>query len=206
MTAFFGRGKPLTDLKRSDADDWVLHLKAKYAPATVGRTIKGARQLFKAAVRAEMLRTNPFEGIKAGSQPDKDRQFFITLADAEQVINACPDAEWRLLVALSRYGGLRCPSEHFALLWVDVDWERRRLGEAAIPGAQLEDGRAMGALVPRAAAVPGSSVRPSRAGRRLRRRQTPRFEHEPADQAAEDHPPGRADAVAQDVPQPASVP
>jgi hypothetical protein len=31
-----------------------------------------------------------------------------------------------LLVALSRYGGLRCPSEHLALTWADVDWERQR--------------------------------------------------------------------------------
>src|SRR5262249_42560705 len=42
------------------------------------------------------------------------------------VIAAAPDAEWRLLIALSRFGGLRCPSEHLALEWRDVDWERSR--------------------------------------------------------------------------------
>jgi integrase len=42
------------------------------------------------------------------------------------VLQACPDAEWRLLFALSRFGGLRCPSEHLALTWPDVDWERNR--------------------------------------------------------------------------------
>ncbi|NOS99424.1 MAG: site-specific integrase [Phycisphaerales bacterium] len=42
-------------------------------------------------------------------------------------MDACPDAEWRLIVALSRYGGLRCPSEHFALRWCDVDWDRGRI-------------------------------------------------------------------------------
>jgi len=31
-----------------------------------------------------------------------------------------------LLFALSRFGGLRCPSEHLALTWNDVDWERNR--------------------------------------------------------------------------------
>jgi integrase len=30
-------------------------------------------------------------------------------------------------VALSRYGGLRCPSEHLTLTWADVDWERKRI-------------------------------------------------------------------------------
>ena len=28
---------------------------------------------------------------------------------AEKVLAACPDAEWRLIFALSRYAGLRCP-------------------------------------------------------------------------------------------------
>jgi hypothetical protein len=35
--------------------------------------------------------------------------------------------EWKLLFALSRYGGLRCPSEHLALTWADIDWERDRI-------------------------------------------------------------------------------
>ncbi|MEX1095362.1 MAG: site-specific integrase, partial [Planctomycetales bacterium] len=33
----------------------------------------------------------------------------------------------RLLFALSRYGGLRCPSEHLGLRWGDIDWERNRM-------------------------------------------------------------------------------
>ncbi len=28
---------------------------------------------------------------------------------------------------MSRYGGLRCPSEHLSLTWGDVDWERDRI-------------------------------------------------------------------------------
>ena len=38
-----------------------------------------------------------------------------------------PDAQWKLLFALSRYGGLRCPSEHLRLKWADVDWEKNRI-------------------------------------------------------------------------------
>lgn len=46
---------------------------------------------------------------------------------AQQVIDACPDAEWRLIFALSRYAGLRCHSEHLALRWLDVNWEKNRI-------------------------------------------------------------------------------
>jgi integrase len=31
------------------------------------------------------------------------------------------------MFALSRYGGLRCPSEHLNLLWGDIDWKRDRI-------------------------------------------------------------------------------
>ncbi|MBN1590959.1 MAG: site-specific integrase [Pirellulales bacterium] len=50
----------------------------------------------------------------------------MTREEIEKVLEACPDAQWRLIVALSRFGGLRCPSEHLALRWRDVDWARGR--------------------------------------------------------------------------------
>ena len=50
----------------------------------------------------------------------------MTRDEAAAVIEACPDAEWRLLFALSRYGGLRCLSEHLNVRWEDVDWQRGR--------------------------------------------------------------------------------
>jgi integrase len=126
LIAFFGVHRELTTIKRSDADAWLISLKETYAPATVGRTVKGARQLFKAACRAELITRNPFEDVKAAAPPDKDRQCFVSREDTQRVLDACPDHQWRLIVALSRYGGLRCPSEHLALTWPDVDWERGR--------------------------------------------------------------------------------
>ena len=39
---------------------------------------------------------------------------------------ACPNTDWRTIVALCRYGGLRCPSEVLTLKWADVDWEHGR--------------------------------------------------------------------------------
>jgi hypothetical protein len=35
----------------------------------------------------------------------------VPVADIERVIEACPNAYWRLLVALARFAGLRTPSE-----------------------------------------------------------------------------------------------
>ena len=46
-----------------------------------------------------------------------------------------PDTEWKVIIALSRYGGLHCPSEHYALRWGDIDWHRSRI---RVPCAKLE--------------------------------------------------------------------
>ncbi|MGD1042869.1 MAG: site-specific integrase [Sedimentisphaerales bacterium] len=45
---------------------------------------------------------------------------------SQKVSEACPDAEWRLIFGLPRWGGLRCPSEVVRLKWVDVDFEKQR--------------------------------------------------------------------------------
>ncbi|MCO6455094.1 MAG: tyrosine-type recombinase/integrase [Pirellulaceae bacterium] len=58
---------------------------------------------------------------------NRNRDHFVSQDDAERVLQACPDVEWRLLFALSRFGGLRCPSEHLALTWDCIDWERNRM-------------------------------------------------------------------------------
>lgn len=40
------------------------------------------------------------------------------------MLAACPDNEWQLIIAGARYGGLRYPSDHLALRWQDIDWDR----------------------------------------------------------------------------------
>ena len=65
--------------------------------------------------------------MKAAAQVNKSREYFVTQESVEKIIAACPDTEWRLIVALARYGGLRTPSETFALRWGDVDWDRGRI-------------------------------------------------------------------------------
>ena len=79
------------------------------------------------AVRWQMIVENPLADVKAGSQTNRERMYFIPCDVAQKVFDACPDAQWRLLFALSRYGGLRCPSEHLLLKWGDVDWGRSRI-------------------------------------------------------------------------------
>ena len=84
------------------------------------RTIK---QFFLAAVDAEIISRSPFAKVKANKRGNEERQRYIPPEDIDRVLAKCPDAEFKLLVSLSRYGGLRTPSETDVLTWSDIDHE-----------------------------------------------------------------------------------
>lgn len=123
---FFGADRDLRSVTPGDADAWLHWLSERYAPGTTGRTVKRAKQFFRAAVRSRLVSENPFQDVKPPSQVNRARQFFVTPEMAARVLEACPDAEWRLIFPLCRYGGLRCPSELLRLKWEDVLWDRGR--------------------------------------------------------------------------------
>ena len=127
LVAFFGADRPLDSIKPGDADDWYQSMVGKkYAPATIGRDVKRARQFYIAAMRRGLVESNPFQDVKAPGQTNRGRDCFVSQETTQRVIEACPDVQWRCIVALSRYGGIRCPSELLALTWRDIDWERNR--------------------------------------------------------------------------------
>jgi len=125
----FGEDRALRDVTPGDADEWRRWLQSdqRLADNTVRRRCGIAKQFFKAGVRKGLITVNPFNDLPSTVQRNMQRQRFITREEAACILEACPDSQWRLIFALSRFGGLRCPSEHMALRWEDVDWERSRL-------------------------------------------------------------------------------
>lgn len=125
---FFGAEKNLRDIHEGDADDFAVWLKTEdYAAATAARTLKHARQFLSAAVKRRLAVENPFMSVKIPSMVNKTRLYYVTRPMAAAILDACPDLQWRLLFALCRFGGLRCPSEPLSLLWEDVDFSRERI-------------------------------------------------------------------------------
>jgi integrase len=122
-----GARTPLRSITPGDADDFKEKVLKDYSVATVSREIIRVRQFFKAAKRRGLIDANPFEDVKGGSQANESRSFFVMRDMAQAVLDACPDDEWRLIYTLSRFGGLRCPSETLELKWHDVDWASNRI-------------------------------------------------------------------------------
>ena len=86
---------------------------------------------FNAAENRGLIDSNPFCSIVSATEPNRERDFFLTRDLTERIIAECPDAEWRLMVALWRYAGLR-KMEVFGLKWGDVLWQSGRLRVHAI--------------------------------------------------------------------------
>jgi len=124
---YFGADKPLREIIAGDADQWRTYLVGQgLADNTVRRRCGMVKQFFRAAVRRGLISSNPFEDLKAAVKGNAKRLYFITREEAEKVLEACPDSQWRLIFALCRFGGLRCPSEVLSLTWQDIDWEQSR--------------------------------------------------------------------------------
>src|SRR5262249_18597091 len=74
LVEHFGTDRDMNTISLADAEGWAAALAEKYAPATAGRTIKRARQFFKAAMRNKLVGENVFLDVKANGQANKDRQ------------------------------------------------------------------------------------------------------------------------------------
>lgn len=125
----FGKDFPVRAISPADADTWRVCLvdKEKLAPATVARRVIAARTMWHKAIRWGLVDGNPFTGVKSGNQVNESRKFYVSHETIEQVIDEAPDTEWKAIIALSRYAGIRVPSELYSLRWADVDLERGRM-------------------------------------------------------------------------------
>ena len=141
LLSVFPEDKPLRDVTAGDAEDFRVHLIGEgKAENTMRRAVGRARQFFTAARKRGLIQVNPFDGISVAVRTNHARFHYISRNDAQKVLDACPDAEWRLVFALARFGGLRCPSEVLALTWADVNWEHSRIRVPSPKTEHHEDG------------------------------------------------------------------
>jgi integrase len=124
----FGAEKPLREITEADAEQWRLYMVGLgLSEATIRKRCGNAKQFFRAAVKRKLVPADPFTELESSAKANKKREYFVSRQDAAKVLEACPDAEWRLIFALCRFGGVRCPSEVLTLKWSDVNWGANRI-------------------------------------------------------------------------------
>ena len=137
LLAHFDPATPLRSVTEGHVVQWRAYLIGRgLAEATVRRRCGAAKQMFRQAQRLGLIDANPFEskGVPTTS-PRAAQKTYVDADLARRVMDEMPDAQWRLLFALARWGGLRVGSEPRALTWGDVDWDRRRL---TVPSPKTE--------------------------------------------------------------------
>ena len=133
----FGPDKAVRAIGEKDVARWAVAMGEKYSAATVSTTVKKARQLWRRAIEAGIATDNPWLSIAAGDQANAARNAYVPRQTIDRIIAAC-DPELGLIVALSRYAGLRFCSEHYALRRRDIDWAA---GRFAVQGKGAGQGK-----------------------------------------------------------------
>jgi integrase len=141
----FGSAKRLRDITEGDAEDFrnylltsggspvkrcgpatVVRKRRPLAEPTVRKRCSIASKFFRHAQRHDLIRRNPFEAVPKANMAT-DKLTYIHEADAYKVLANLPTCQWRLLFALSRWGGLRVGSEVRLLTWNDVNWDEQKM-------------------------------------------------------------------------------
>lgn len=150
----FFRNRAIDDITPKDAQDFRKYLEAhRFAKTKANpkgrplsengkrKLIATAKVIFNAAVRVDLISKNPFEHEVSSTTANRSRDFYITSAMAVQLLDACPDVQWRLMFSLWRLAGLR-KMEIFHLSWSDVLWDQGKL-RVHIPKTQHHEGKAI---------------------------------------------------------------
>ena len=123
---FFDANESLKNLTEEQMLEWKKSLSKQLAKASVATYLKQAKACFNWAVKKEWITKSPLNGIGIGSFVNKSKDRVISMEEYRRLLDACPCQDWRVIIALARIGGLRCPSEVFALRWADMNWEKGR--------------------------------------------------------------------------------
>ena len=123
---FFEESEILSELTQSQMKLWKESLLKTLAESTVAGTIAKAKAVFNWAVQSEWIEKSPLAGVGRGEFVNEEKDRFITFDEYRRLLDACPCQDWRAIIALVRYGGLRAPSEVLRLRWSDVNWEKDR--------------------------------------------------------------------------------
>ncbi|MGL6225191.1 MAG: tyrosine-type recombinase/integrase [Thermoguttaceae bacterium] len=124
LYSWFGQDRNPETITAMDAENFAAHLRGQgFAESTIHKIFRQTKLFFNDMVEKELVGKNVFSKIRLSNKPNEERNVYVSRELIDRIIDAgCPSAEWRVFVALMRYGGMRCPSEVLLLRWSDVDF------------------------------------------------------------------------------------
>jgi integrase len=134
LKEFMPAGIRINQITAGHAKEFHEKLKARgMATTTIHKRIQFARQFMHDAVDWKIIDENPFCKVKTQKSSVKVNEFVPR--DVVDKLMKKANPVWQVILGLSRYGGLRTPSETLSLRWDDIDWELNRM---SIPEPKVE--------------------------------------------------------------------
>lgn len=128
LLEFFEPDRLLHAVTEGDAEEFLAWLRTKahqrtgggLAESTAAVRALAARQFFEAAVKHRWLAANPFGDLKGLRKEQEKAGEYVPVERVLRVMEHAPP-DMRVMLALSRFGGVRCPSEALDLKreWVN---------------------------------------------------------------------------------------
>jgi len=128
LVGYFGECCKADSITSKNADEYRQFLfKDGLARATISKYLTVTRMFFNEMLKDGLIRSNPFATVRERFVVDDTRNVYVPREVVYVAMEAAPDAEWRLIIALSRFGGLRCPTEVLSLKWENIHWANNRI-------------------------------------------------------------------------------
>jgi len=141
LKEFFGEDRSVEAITEGDADDFRLWLlRQDLAKTTVAKRLQFARQFFKDAKKRKLVVENVFQDVSEKQVVEKQLEHFVTRDEVQRLLSVC-DQNWKTIIGLSRYAGLRCPTEVLSLRIDGIDWQDMTMRVYA-PKTEHHEGKA----------------------------------------------------------------
>ena len=136
LVRFYGAEHDMRSIDAEAAQRFRKWLKTEgLSDTSVARRLQTCRMFFNRAVELGIVQANPFASCKQRAGNPLERRDYVPASTVLAIINSTSDPYWRLLLALSRFGGLRVPSGALSLKWEHINWEA---GTITVPSPKTE--------------------------------------------------------------------
>jgi len=141
LLEYMPKGIRLDEITTGHAKEFQSRLKAKgMKNSTIAKRLGFSRQFFNDAVDWEIIPKNPFSKVHTPKSSLKSNAF-VSREIIDRLMRLAP-IRWKVIIALSRFGGLRTPSETLSIKWNQIDWERDRM-LVPEPKVEHQEGRGL---------------------------------------------------------------
>lgn len=118
---FFKKNEYIDKLTTERFEKFQEFLGESLAEASVAGTFKQIHALFKWAIKKKWLNNHPLTGIPKLNFTNAEKDILVPAQVYTRLLEYCPCQQWRVILALARYGGMR-PGEILILRWDDINW------------------------------------------------------------------------------------